>query len=424
MPAWTLLVACIATALLSGCASTPSEWLADSDQRPAARRPQPAPLPPRAAATPSPSPADSIEFTTPETQSPRRDIKPTNLAMISLYGEIEGTPSGGGSPFDGDSNLAQISFATEGACVDPDVDRTGTWLAFASTMHRTTSDIYMKSVRGKTQTQITTDPADDVMPAFSPDGKTLAFASNRAGNWDVYCITLEGGRTVQVSNDADHELHPSWSPDGRMIAYCKFGAQSARWEMWVVDVNNPGVRHFLDYGVFPQWCPDVTKNKILFQRAKQRGSRDYSIWTIDYAPSASGGAGQASHPTEIVSAANAALINPAWSPDGNRIAFVTVIEPQHAVGERPGQSDIWVVNLDGSGRTSLTNGQFANFQPAWACDSSVYFISDRSGVDNVWAVLAARATASSAEQGSGRNSGRNSGGGVANADGFGRESRP
>jgi Tol biopolymer transport system component len=59
-------------------------------------------------------------------------------------------------------------------------------------------------------------------------------------------------------------------------------------------------------------------------------------------------------------------------------------------GARPKQSDVWVVNIDGSGRTNLTNGQFANFQPAWAGDGSVYFISDRSGIDNVWAVKAGR----------------------------------
>ena len=131
--------------------------------------------------------------------------------------------------------------------------------------------------------------------------------------------------------------------------------------------------------MFPQWCPDPTKSKILFQRAKQRGSRDYSVWTIDYVN------GQAMHPTEIVSAANAALINPAWSPDGSRVVFAAVIDPEKSPQDRPVQSDLWVVNIDGSQRTNLTNGQFANFQPAWAGDN-VYFVSDRSGVDNVWSV--------------------------------------
>ncbi len=302
--------------------------------------------------------------------------------LIGLYGELASDNNSAGSQFDGGTNLIQVTTATEGMCIDPAIDPTGKWLAFSSTMHRSTSDIYLKAVNGKTITQVTSDPADDVMPAFSPDGKTIAFASDRSGNWDIYTVSVDGGSTVQITNDADHELHPTWSPDGRHIAYCKLNSQTARWEIWVVDVANPGMRHFLDYGVFPEWCPDPAQNRILFQRAKQRGSRDYSIWTIDYVD------GQAKYPTEIVSAANAALINPAWSPDGSRIVFVSVIDPNESPEARPGQSDLWIVNADGTGRTSLTNGMFANFQPVWASDSTVYFVSDRSGVDNIWAVRA------------------------------------
>jgi len=321
-----------------------------------------------------------------EPKNPKGQSNPgRSTALIGLYGELVADSPDAGTEFDGGINLGQVTTATEGSCVDPDVDRTGTWMAFSSTMHRKTADIYMKAVTGKTVTQLTNDPADDVMPAFGPDGKSIAFASNRGGNWDIFITTTEGGHPVQLTNDADHELAPSWSPDGKTIAFCKFGSQSARWEMWAMDVQNPGVRHFLDYGVFPQWCPDVAKNKILFQRAKQRGSRDYGVWTVDYIN------GQAMHPTEIVSAANAALINPAWSPDGGRIVFVAVVEPELAAGDRPVQSDLWVVNLDGSNRTSLTNGQFANFQPVWASDGTVYFVSDRSGLDNVWAVRTNRA---------------------------------
>jgi TolB protein len=311
------------------------------------------------------------------------------VALIGIYGELVGATPEAGTQFDGGNNLSQISFASEGACVDPDIDRSGQWIAFASTMHRNTSDIYIKSVTGKTYTQLTMDPSDDVMPAFSPDGRQIAFASNRSGNWDIFITTMDGGRPIQVTSEADPELHPTWSPDGTKLAYCKFGTQSMRWEIWVTEIANPGVRHFLDYGVFPSWNPDVTKNKILFQRARQRGSRDYSIWTVDYVNN------EATSPTEIVSAANAALINPTWSPDGNRIAFVTVVEPSGQAGDKPTQSDLWVVKIDGSSRTSLTNGQFTNFQPVWATTGIVYFVSNRSGIDNIWAVSTNRSMESS-----------------------------
>lgn len=246
-------------------------------------------------------------------------------------------------------------------------------------MHREASDLYIKSVNGSTVTQLTSDPGDDAMPAFDPSGQRIAFASNRAGKWDIYITTADGAPPVQVTNDADNEIHPTWSPDGTMIAYCKLSSQSGRWEIWVAKVDSPGVRHFLDYGMFPRWSPDVASNKILFQRPRQRGSRLHGIWTIDYVN------GEARNPTEIVSAANAATINPSWSPDGRRIVFVTVLDPDADASARPDQSDVWVINVDGTGRLKLTDSQFGNFQPVWSTDGRIYFVSNRSGTDNIWA---------------------------------------
>jgi len=72
---------------------------------------------------------------------------------------------------------------------------------------------------------------------------------------------------------------------------------------------------------------------------------------------------------------------------------VTVVEPEENAGEDEsiGQSDIWIVNLDGSGRTNLTNGRYANYQPVWSGDGRVYFVSNRTGVDNIWSVTTSRA---------------------------------
>ncbi len=300
--------------------------------------------------------------------------------LIGLFGESISEGSDRPREHSGRSNLTQVSFATEGETFDPVIDPTGEFMAFASTMHQEGSNIYIKRTGGTTVTQLTSDPSDDVMPSFDPSGQKVAFASNRSGSWDIYVTSVNGGPPAKITNEPDQCIHPTWSPDGRMIAYCKFGNQSGRWEIWVTEVDNPGTRQFLEYGMFPRWSPDVSNNKILFQRPRQRGSRFHSVWTIDYIN------GEAMHPTEIVSASNAAVINPSWSPDGKRVVFVTVVDPERADETRPEQSDLWVVNLDGSGRIKLTDGQFANYQPVWSNDGRIFFISSRSGVDNVWAL--------------------------------------
>ncbi len=329
--------------------------------------------------------ASSIDFGGEDVTPPPDDIDRSHAALVGLYGELISDSAEAGGQLDGGSNLSQSTFATEGACYDPDLDRTGSVMVFASTMHRTTPDIYLKSTTGTSPTQLTSDPADDVQPSISPDGERVAFASNRSGNWDIYVMSINGGQTLQITNNTDHDLHPTWSPDGSMLAFCRFGSQSQRWEMWMVEWRQPVQKRFLDYGLFPQWGPDIARSKILFQRARQRGSRFHTIWTIDIVN------GEAMYPTEIVSAANAAVINPSWAPDGDRVVFATVFEPETDPGVRPAQADIWIVRLDGTGRTNLTNGQFANFQPVWSPNGQVYFVSDRSGADNIWSVSTGRA---------------------------------
>lgn len=371
-----LLLSGLATA--TGCSSSPKIAEAESTA-------------PSTEADSTTPPSTEAEFAS---DAPTPEDEDQYASLVNLYGEMKSTMQDENQP-QGRANLAQVSFAVDGACFDPHVDRGGTRLAFASTMHSSTADIYLKNVGGTTVTQVTSDPADDVMPSFSPEGDRIAFASNRAGKWDVYVTSISGDPPAQITNDTDHEIHPTWSPDGSMIAYCKFGTQSGRWEIWTVELDNPGVRRFLTYGMFPKWSPDVASSKILFQRPRQRGSRLHGVWTIDYVN------GEALHPTEIVSAANAAIINPSWSPDGQRIVFVTVVDPDATTNHRPELSDIWVVNVDGSGRVRLTDGQFANYQPVWSTDGRVYFVSNRSGLDNVWAVAADRVIETVTSNGSG-----------------------
>ncbi len=297
---------------------------------------------------------------------------------VGLFGELDHVDTVATSA-DGDLNLSQVTFAGEGSDGDPDIDPKGQFLVYSSTMHRDHADIYRKEVLGKTVTQLTSDPADDIMPAISPDGTRIAFASNRAGDWNIYVMPVNGGQATQVTSDPEAELHPSWSPDGLSLVYCKSGSQSQRWEIWVTRLEQPGVRNFVDYGLFPKWSPDPASSKILFQRARQRGSRFHGVWTIDYVN------GEGMNPTEIVSAKNAAVMHPAWSPDGRHIAFVTVLDPDRNL-DAPEQSDVWMINLDGSGRTALTSGQHLNIKPIWGVDGRVYFASNRGGIENIWAV--------------------------------------
>ncbi|MFM7053014.1 MAG: TolB family protein [Planctomycetota bacterium] len=296
-----------------------------------------------------------------------------------VYGDVRKASDNGLT--EGGGNLAQVSFATDGGDYAPDVDRTGTFMVFASTQHRPTFDVYRKSVDGRTVTQLTTDPSDDLMPAISPDGASVAFSSNRNGNWDIFIMPVSGGAPTQVTSDADDEVQPTWAPDGKRLAFSRKNARTGTWEIWIVDSTAPGVRTFVCEGFLPRWSPVAEKDSILFQRARQRGTRLYGVWTIDIVR------GEGMNPTEIVSSKNAAVLQPNWSPDGARIVFTTVVNPA-GDSDWPEQSDIWVVNVDGTGRVGLTNSRFRNMQPVWGGDGRIYFVSNRNGVENIWAIAA------------------------------------
>ena len=306
-------------------------------------------------------------------------VRFSNVVSVGLYGET----APGEEPvtaLQGDGNLKQVSFAPEGGDFTPDVDRTGAFLVYASKQHSQNFDIYRKAVDGRTVTQVTSDPSDDMMPSLSPDGKHIAFVSNRTGNWDVFVMATEGGPPTQVTFESDDEVQPTWSPDGRQLAFARKNARTSRWEIWTTTAQEPSGSTYLCEGFLPRWSPDATASTILFQRARQQGSRLYGVWTIKIEN------GQAMNPTEIVSAQNAAIIQPNWSPDGRRIVFTTVVDPTAQSGVLPEQSDLWVVNLDGTGRMSLTGGHFRNMQPVWATNEKIYFVSNRAGIENLWCV--------------------------------------
>jgi len=305
----------------------------------------------------------------------------------------------GFSPTDHPSAVQRVTFADEGADSDVAPDPAGRFIVFASTRHRTTSDLYLQRTGSAAVTQLTSDPSNDVMPAVSPDGTRLAYASDRAGTWDLYLTDLNGGPTVRLTDDGSQNLHPSFSADGRRLVYCsrapRRGASGGVWELVLIDLDRPGQRRLVGHGLFPAFSP--AGDQIVYQRARERGGRWFSLWTLDLTRENPG------PPTEIAASSNAALITPAWSPDGRRVVFCTVLDP--AADSNPARTagmdaapaatlraDVWVCDADGGQRSRLTRGGYAHLQPAWSGtpdgSGSIYFVSDRSarGSENVYAL--------------------------------------
>ena len=303
-------------------------------------------------------------------------------AHLTLFGEL---PDRTRVPFQAQaaSPMKQHSFTTEGADFDIDVSPDGKWVVFASTRHTHQPNLYLKTIDGRAVAQLTSDPAADVQPCFSPDGRTIVFASYRSGNWDLWVIGLNGGQATQITNSPLHEVHPSFAPDGKRLAYCMFNDKSDQWELWSLQLDQPGSKRMIGIGLFPEWSP--IDDRIVYQKARERGGRWFSIWTVELDN------GEPKFPVEVASSADMALIQPNWSPDGNWITYGTAL--LGTGGELPGnqdatltQGDIWIVRADGSSPLQLTAGAGAHFGSVWSVDQRVYFTGLENGSENVWSV--------------------------------------
>jgi DNA-binding winged helix-turn-helix (wHTH) protein len=112
------------------------------------------------------------------------------------------------------------------------------------------------------RTQLTSSAALDAFPAWSPDGRTLAYASDRGGTFEIFLRDMvAGGERLALTADGQHNVQPVWSPDGSQIAY----HSSGRGGIWIVARGGGSPRQLSTFGSRPAWSPDGAR--LAFQSA-------------------------------------------------------------------------------------------------------------------------------------------------------------
>lgn len=203
-----------------------------------------------------------------------------------------------------------------------------------------------------------------MQPALSPDGRSVAFVSNRDGAFNVYVSVIGGGSMLQVTNGRELKSHPAWSPRGTLLTYAQRNA-SGLWDVWEIPALGGTPRLLLRDAADPTWSPDG--NSLAYYRPSSG-----ELWMS--AASGEDGVKLADRVRDLDG-------NPKFSPDGREVAFI-----DEATGPY-GRLD--VVNLKTKALRQLAAIDAIALSPAWAPDGkTIYFASGLNGAINIWKISA------------------------------------
>lgn len=193
------------------------------------------------------------------------------------------------------------------------------------------ADIWTADDTGKNVMRLTAHPARDAYPRFSPDGRWIAFSSDRKGNLDVYVIPAAGGAPKQLTFHSADDNVLGWTPDGKAVLFSSMRGDDFLAKLWLVDAETG---------------------------AERPAGTDYGLAA-------------------------------SFSPDGKRIAYNQrgqVYWRKYYRGSY--QTDVFVLDLAAKKAANLTDFNGMDSWPMWGRDGFIYFVSDRDGggLTNIWRV--------------------------------------
>ncbi|HKI94888.1 MAG TPA: hypothetical protein VJ992_06305 [Gemmatimonadales bacterium] len=213
-------------------------------------------------------------------------------------------------------------------------------------------DIWAWSVTGDSARQLTRDVLDDNNPVWSPDGKWVAFLSHRTRQWDLWLVPAKGGTARRITDTPDAESDPVWIPGTDTLTFTVHHSSAG---LWLRSLDDSSERRITadSIDVFG-WdlSPDGKRIALLFSRGGNT-----SLATV----SVSGGP-----VSPLVPHIDGALGNPEWSPDGSRILYLA--KPSR-------HSHVWIVDATGGTPRQLTTWSADDQSAHWSRDGSTVYVA-------------------------------------------------
>jgi hypothetical protein len=219
------------------------------------------------------------------------------------------------------------------------------------------SEIYSCTIDGSDIRRLTNDPGMDEEPVWSPDGTRIAFISDRSGNTELYIMNADGSNVVRRSFAGTICQSPTWSPDGTKIAHVALSDGTAN--IWVVGSISGAPSLLLDapgYDAQPAWSPDGIRIALVSDRAAY--DFVYDIYMV-FANNVAGITAVTGKIFDFVD-----YIQPSWSPNATKLAIAI----RETIGVDEYNTQIGIMNPEGSNITVLTSGAAAWTRTSWSAD--------------------------------------------------------
>ncbi|MBI2956964.1 MAG: serine/threonine-protein kinase [Acidobacteria bacterium] len=237
--------------------------------------------------------------------------------------------------------------------------------------------------------QLTSLPGLEDSATWSPDGRSLAYVSDAAGNLDIYVQQIGGGRAIRLTDSEADDAQPAWSPDGTRIAFVSARAYPEKrlsalinmgnWQgffagrngdVWVMPALGGSARRLAENAYYPAWSPDG--KKLVYQALRDER---WGLWVQEVdtdTPARLLEVGPVTTPIPW----HPVISQPAWSPDGEWIAFTA---------GWAASLHIYAVPAEGGAGRRLTEEGSSALMPSWSPDGRwLFFSSDRGGQVNLW----------------------------------------
>jgi Tol biopolymer transport system component len=253
--------------------------------------------------------------------------------------------------------------------LSPSLSPDGQKLAFVRVGSAVVEDLFVMLVSGGEVTRLTFDNAAIGNPTWSPNSDELIFSSSREGIFSLWKIPTTGGKPQRIAESGLNSLDPNVANKQYRLAYSHVSSDSNIWRLELTTQN--GAKKF-DKQIIsssledmnPQYSPDGEKIVFVSDR-----SGNHEIWLSS---------GQGDKPVQLTNFHGPLCGSPRWSPDSKTIAF----------DSRPnGNADIFILSAEGGKPQQLTFEESEDIVPSWSNDGNwVYFASNRNGNMQVWKI--------------------------------------